>query len=396
MSALNQNQLVLPILEVLEGAGGSVRTSALYDQVAARVGVEQDVRSHRAKVGNTGQAYNLYERSVRWAQQRAKLQGLIERVEDRHWRLTGKGKNTLRAAAPGVVITIFTTDNGVALYGHAEDAVGHIEDDSVQLILTSPPYPLLREKEYGNLQADEYIEWLLGIAKDWPRKLTSTGSIVLNLADVWERGRPSISLYQERLLLRLVDDLGLRLCARYAWLNPSKMPSPAEWVTVRRVRVKPSLEQIYWLSPHDHPYADNRQVLQPYSESMKARMAAGGEKGANRPSGFALAEGAFSANNGGSIPSNLIQAANTESNSAYIRYCKEHSFPVHPARFPGVLPGHFIKLLTREGDVVYDPFGGSLKTGEVAEQHGRRWICSERVLEYIQGGRGRFPQAAAA
>jgi site-specific DNA-methyltransferase (cytosine-N4-specific) len=394
VSALNQNQLVLPILEVLEGAGGSVPTSVLYDQVAARVGVEQDVRSHRAKVGNTGQSYNLYERSVRWAQQRAKLQGLIERVEDCHWRLTGKGKNTLRAAAPGVVITIFTTEHGVALYGHAEDAVGHIDDDSVQLILTSPPYPLLREKEYGNLQADEYIEWLLGIAKDWPRKLTSSGSIVLNLADVWERGRPSISLYQERLLLRLVDDLGLRLCARYAWLNPSKMPAPAEWVTVRRVRVKPSLEQVYWLSPHDHPYADNRQVLRPYSASMKARIADGGEKRAVRPSGYQHAAGAFGADNGGSIPDNLIVASNTTSNSVYIRSCKEHGLPVHPARWPGGVPEHFIKMLTRKGDVVYDPFGGSLKTGEVAERLKRKWICSELNLEYLLGARNRFAGVA--
>ena len=332
MSALNQNQMVLPILEALDGLGAPVPTAALYDQVAARVGIEPEVRSHRAEVGNTGQTYNLYERSVRWAQQRAKLQGLIERVEDRHWRLTSKGKNTLRSAAPGVVITIFTTEHGVALYGHAEDAVGHIDDNSVQLILTSPPYPLIREKEYGNLQADEYIDWFLGLAKDWPRKLTSTGSIVLNLADVWERGRPSLSLYQERLLLRLVDDLGLRLCARYAWLNPSKMPAPAEWVTVRKVRVKPSLEQIYWLSPHDNPYADNRQVLRPYSDAMKARLAAGGEKRANRPSGYQLAEGAFSTDNGGSIPDNLIVAAGTNRIPTYIRACRTR-YSVHPARF---------------------------------------------------------------
>lgn len=395
MSALNQNQLVLPILEALEQAAKPVQTADLYDQVAERVGVDPGVRAHRAEVGNTGQAYNLYERSVRWAQQRAKLQGLIERVEDRHWRLTGKGKNTLRAAAPGVVITIFTTEHGVALYGHAEDAVGHIDDGCVQLILSSPPYPLLREKEYGNLvQADEYIEWLLGIAKDWPRKLTSTGSIVLNLADVWERGRPSLSLYQERLLLRLVDDLGLRLCARYAWLNPSKLPAPAEWVTIRRVRVKPSLEQIYWLSPHDHPYADNRQVLRPYSAAMKGRIADGGEKRAVRPSGYQHAAGAFGADNGGSIPDNIIVASNAESNSTYIRSCKKNGLPVHPARFPGSVPEHFIKMLTREGDVVYDPFGGSLKTGEVAERLKRRWICSELNLEYLLGARYRFAGAA--
>lgn len=394
MNTPTQNQLVLPILESLDSAGGSLRTRDLYDRVAERVDLPDGARADRAEVGNTGQVYNLYERSVRWAQQRAKLQGLIERVEDRHWRLTGKGTKALREAVPGVVITVFETEQGVALFGHAEDAVGHIEDGSVQLVLTSPPYPLLREKQYRNLPAEEWIEWFLGIAKDWPRILTKDGSIVLNLADVWEPGRPSISLYQERLLLRLVDDLGLRLCQRYAWLNPSKLPAPAEWVTVRRVRVKPSLEQIYWLSPHDHPYADNRAVLRPYSERMKARLAEGGERAAVHPSGHRYAAGAFSVDHGGSIPDCLIQAPNCESNSAYIRYCKTNGFPVHPARWPGSVPSHFIKLCTRAGDVVYDPFGGSLKTGEEAENFGRKWICSERVLDYVFGGRGRFRLAA--
>ena len=387
MSA-TQSQLVLPILEALDANGGRADISCIYDGVAAITGVCVDERQRRGVVSEGGASINLWERTVRWSQQRAKLLGLIERAEERHWELTGKGKAALRAARPGIVITVYENAHGVALYGRCEDAVAYIDDASVSLILTSPPYPLLRPKQYGNLDVKEYIEWFMGVAKDWPRKLTADGSIVLNLGDVWERGRPTQSVYQERLLVRLVDELGLRLCQRFAWLNPSKLPAPAEWVTIRRVRMKPGLETIYWLSPHDHPFADNRAVLRPYSESMRARIAAGGEKKAARPSGYGLAAGAFGKDAGGSIPDNLLVAPNTESNSRYIRYCRENDLPVHPARFPTAVPQFFIKALTRPGDTVWDPMAGSLTTAAEAQELERKWIASEMHLEYLLGGIG--------
>ncbi len=174
------------------------------------------------------------------------------------------------------------------------------------------------------------------------------------------------------------------------------MPSPAEWVTVRRVRCKSSVEQILWLSPTAHPYADNKSILVPYSEAMKKRLAAGGETSASRPSGYQIAAGAFGTDNGGAIPGNLITAANTESSSAYIAGCKAAGLPVHPARFPAALPEHFIKFLTKEQDLVFDPFGGSLTTAAAAERLNRRWIASEAVLDYLEGARLRFPDAVAA
>lgn len=383
-----QAQLVFPILESMEEVGGVSTIQSLYDQVARKTQIDEQTRNQRGVVGEKGQTVNLFERHVRWAQQRAKLMGLMEPVEARHWRITGKGKEALREAAPGIIITVFETEKGVALFGRAEDAVAYIEDQSLQLIFTSPPYPLLRKKEYGNVSADEYVEWFLGIAKDWPKKLTKDGSLVINLADVWQPGTPTVSLYQERLILKLADELGFRLAQRYAWLNPSKMPAPAEWVTVRRVRVKPSLEQIYWLSMSDHPYADNRAVLRPYSDSMRKRLAGGGEKGALRPSGHLLKSGAFGQDHGGSIPDNLIVAANTESGGNYHRYCRDNGIKIHPASFPKALPEHFLRFLTREGDTVYDPFSGSLTMGEVAERLNRRWIASELHLDYLLGGAG--------
>ncbi len=394
MGRITQDQMILPLLESLDERGGRADVQTLYESVAERVAVDTATRQKRIAVGKAGQVVNAFERDVRWAQQRAKLMGLIEPVEARHWRLTGKGRESLHEAAPGVVITVFETPEGVALFGRCEDAIGYIEDGSVQLLLTSPPFPLLRPKAYGNHEAEEYVDWFLNIAKDWPRKITGDGSIVINLADVWERGRPTLSLYQEKLLIQLTEQLGLRLCQRFSWLNPAKLPAPAEWVTVRRVRVKPSLEQIYWLSPHDHPYADNRAVLREYSEAMRARIRRGGEREALRPSGHAFKAGAFGQAHAGSIPDTLICAANTESNSPYQRFCREQGLPVHPARFPAALPEFFIKLMTRAGDTVFDPFGGSLTTAAVAQRLGRRWLSSEMNLEYLRGGRARFAPLA--
>lgn len=387
-----QRQLVLPLLESLDSEGGRARSKVLCNAVAERIGLDPETRNRREVVGAAGKV-NVFDRHVRWAQQRAKLMGLAEPIGDGQWRLTGKGKRALRESAPGIVVTVFVTEKGVALFGRCEDAVGYLDDGSVQTILTSPPYPLLREKQYGNVSPAKYVDWFLRIAEAWPRKLTADGGIVLNLMDVWEPGRPALSLYQERLLVKLEDALGLKLQQRFFWENPSKMPAPAEWVTVRRVRVKPTVEQVYWLSPYEHPYADNRQVLKPYSESMKQRIAQGGERGANRPSGYDLTAGAFGADNGGAIPGNLITAANTESNSDYVRGCKAAGLPVHPARFPSALVEFFVKLLTRPDDLIFDPFGGSGTTASVAERLGRRWVTSEMILEYVRGMAIRFQQS---
>ncbi len=383
-----QQQIVLPLLDYLEEAGGEARTSDIYEAVATRCGLSDEERAETVILG--GRNVNVFERSTRWAQQRAKLMGLAAPAGNGVWQITGRGKNSLRQAAPGIVITIFTTSMGVALFGRAEEAIGYIEDGSVASLITSPPYPLLREKQYGNKHANEYVDWLLRIAEMWPKKLAQDGSIILNLGDVWTSGEPFLSLYQERLLVRLQDELGWKLAGRYSWQRPAAMPPPAEWVTVRRVRVKQSLEQIYWLAPNGEPYADNRNVLVPYSESMQDRLAAGGERGASRPSGYELAEGAFATDNGGAIPGNLLVASNTDSNGTYIQSCRKQGLPVHPARFPRQIPEHFIKLTTRRGETVLDPFAGSCMTGAVAEELGRRWIGMDLTLDYLYGAANRF------
>jgi site-specific DNA-methyltransferase (cytosine-N4-specific) len=186
----------------------------------------------------------------------------------------------------------------------------------------------------------------------------------------------------------LCRELGFHLAQEFYWWNPAKLPTPAEWVTVRRIRVKDAINTVYWFSKSPWPRASNRRVLAPYSDSMKALLK-NGYKAKLRPSGHDISD-KFHRNNGASIPPNLLAIPNTESNSFYLRYCKEKGLTPHPARFPAILPEYFIRMLTDEGDFVFDPFAGSAVTGEVCERLNRRWLCCEILPEYVVGAIGRF------
>ncbi len=136
------------------------------------------------------------------------------------------------------------------------------------------------------------------------------------------------------------------------------------------------------------PKADNRKVLKPYSQSMK-QLLKKGYKAKLRPSGHDISD-KFQKDNQGAIPPNLLEIANTESNSAYMRRCKTAGIKPHPARFPQGFAEFFVKFLTDEGDLVLDPFAGSNTTGFVAENLQRRWISFEINEDYVTGSLYRF------
>lgn len=263
-----------------------------------------------------------------------------------------------------------------------------VADEFVDLIMTSPPFGLVRKKAYGNEDADEYVAWFEQFAEQFSRILKPEGSLVIDIGGAWKKGLPTRSLYHYELVLMLAKKFGFHLAQEFFWWNPAKLPTPAEWVTVRRVRVKDAVNYVWWLSKTPFPKASNRRVLQPYSESMTS-LIENGYTPRLRPSGHDISD-KFQRDNGGAIPPNLLALANTESNSAYSRYCRENGLTEHPARFPAGLPAFFIRMLTDENDVVLDPFAGSCMTGAVAEEMGRRWICCELSPEYLAGAKGRF------
>ena len=263
-----------------------------------------------------------------------------------------------------------------------------IDDETVDLIMTSPPFGLVRKKEYGNVDADEYLSWFRPFANHFARILKPQGSLVIDIGGSWQSGMPTKSLYQYELLIALCKEFDFHLAQEFFWWNPSRLPTPAEWVNVRRIRVKDAVNNIFWLSRTPWPKASNRRVLTPYSKSMEQLLETG-YRAKKRPSGHDISE-SFSKDNGAAIPPNLLAVANTESNSQYVRYCEDNNLPVHPARFPALIPEYFIRFLTDSGDLVLDPFAGSCTTGEVAEKLGRRWLCGEIQEQYLHGAQGRF------
>lgn len=282
----------------------------------------------------------------------------------------------------------YTQQYGAAYLGDGLELIKSLKDYSVNLILTSPPFALTRKKEYGNETAEKYVNWFLPFAYEFKRVLTNDGSLVIDLGGAYLPGYPVRSIYQYELLVRLCKEVGLFLAQEFYHYNPSRLPTPAEWVTVRRIRVKDSVNVVWWLSKTENPKADNRKVLKPYSESMK-NLLKNGYKAKLRPSGHDISN-KFQKDNMGAIPPNLLELANTESNSAYIRRCKEAEVVVHPARFPSGFAEFFIKFLTDETDMILDPFAGSNTTGFVAEDLLRRWIAFEINEEYLIGSHYRF------
>ncbi|MEA5595552.1 site-specific DNA-methyltransferase [Rivularia sp. UHCC 0363] len=282
----------------------------------------------------------------------------------------------------------YSTKYGAAYLGDSLQLTKNIPENSINLILTSPPFALNRKKEYGNETADKYIEWFLPFTYEFKRVLAENGSFVLDLGGAYLPGNPIRSIYQYELLIRLCKEVGFYLAQEFYHYNPSRLPTPAEWVTIRRIRVKDSVNSVWWLSKTPHPKADNRKVLKPYSQSMK-NLLKKGYKAKLRPSGHDISD-KFQKDNQGAIPPNLLEIANTESNSAYMRRCKEAGVKPHPARFPRGFAEFFIKFLTDEDDIVLDPFAGSNTTGFVAETLQRRWISFEINENYLVGSQYRF------
>jgi len=306
----------------------------------------------------------------------------------------------------------FSTKMGNAYLGDSLAILPEIQSQSIDLICTSPPFALERKKAYGNVAESEYVAWFMKFAKEFRRILKPRGSLVVDIGGAWIKGQPVRSLYHFQLVIDLCKPVeeggcGFNLAQELYWYNPAKLPTPAEWVTVRRERVKDAVDTVWWLSLDEHPKADNRRILKAYSDSQRKLMV-NGYRAKKRPSGHDIST-KFGKDNKGAIPPNLINglddtshkmgdlvpvnlivAANTSSMDAYLRACRVHNIKPNPARFPPALPEFVIGLCTEKGDVVLDPFAGSNMTGYVAEQMGRHWIAIELNEEYLKGAKFRF------
>jgi len=304
---------------------------------------------------------------------------------------------------------LYQTDLGRMFCGKAEDLLRQrpLTDlrGQVQLVFTSPPFPLNRKKKYGNLEGEQYLRWLADFAPVLKDYLTTDGSIVIELGNAWEPGRPTMSTLPLRALLEFQQAAELFLCQEFICFNPARLPSPAQWVTVERIRVKDAFTRVWWLSPVDKPKADNRKILTEYSRSMRQLLERGTYNPGRRPSEHDIGEQSFLSEHRGAIPPNVLvpppsstlpevtevlRIANTSSSDPYQAYCRKHDIVPHPARMPAKLVEFFVSFLTDPGDLVLDPFGGSNSTGLVAEKLGRSWAAIEADHAYAMASQSRF------
>jgi site-specific DNA-methyltransferase (cytosine-N4-specific) len=315
-----------------------------------------------------------------------------------------------REAAHSTFNPIYSTDLGAAFCGDSMEVLGskrfQQHQGETQLVFTSPPFPLNTKKKYGNVQGDAYIEWFAQFAPLLRNLVAADGSIVIEIGNAWEPGRPVMSTLVLRALLRFLEKGGLNLCQEFVWYNPARLPSPVQWVNVERIRVKDAFTRIWWMSPSDRPKADNRRVLREYSESMKKLIKTGKYNAGRRPSEHNIGKKSFKTDNKGAIPPNvlngddapslstLLKGTNTRSHDQYQLFCREREIPLHPARMPPELVEFFVRFLTNENDLVLDPFAGSNTTGAVAERLGRRWISCEASWNYASSSIARFAPEA--
>lgn len=374
----------------------------LYAKLSAEQALPACHWNKRVPIGKSGQLHSPERRQTRWIQQTMKALGLIERVPGERgvWRATEKlrQKGALTEAPSKMVMLGFHTDLGIALWADCRDVFSRI-DEPVHLMLSSLPYLLRRARAYGGpTEERQYVDFVCSILEPIVKHLVPGGSICLNLTnDSFVEGSPARSLYRERLVLALHDRFGLHKMDTLIWSNPTKAPGPVAWSSKKRYQLNVGWEPIYWFTNDPSQVrSDNRRVLRPHTEAQLKLIARGGESrkgtygdGANR-----ISPGSFSNPTAGAIPRNILQFPHRcPSQREMRRELKAMGMPMHGATFPLALAKFLIEFLTEEGDLTVDICGGWLTSALAAEETGRRWIATEKILEYVAGAQLRFRNA---
>ena len=384
----------------IKSQNGELTNSQLYNEVAEAVSVDQNSDVLSAPVGKSETVRNLFHRQIRWYQQTLKAMNVLERVDGKRgvWKLSDKAKKELLPIRRGLTVLAFSTDLGVALWSNAEDGFAGL-DQEITLCFTSSPYPLQNPRAYGNVDANQFVDFICSTLEPVIERLTDDGSLVLNVTnDIFLSKSPARSTYLERLVIALEDRLSLFLMDRIIWSNPSKLPGPTYWASVTRQQLNVGWEPVLWFAKNPLKVkSNNRRVLNAHTPQQAKLIAQGGEKreAVYGDGAYRLNHGSFGNRTLGSIPKNVIHHSHhCPWGSRYRQYCKDQGLPQHSAGMPFAIAEFFIKFLTDEGDLVADLFGGRVMTGRAAESLGRRWWVTELMHQYLAGGAGLFKSAA--
>lgn len=237
-----------------------------------------------------------------------------------------------------------------------------LEDDSVDLIVTSPPYAERRKKAYGGVPPEQYVEWFMPISAELLRVLKPTGSFVLNIKEGTEDGERQTYVYELAMALR-----------RQGWLFIDEMiwhktnPFP----TGSKKRLKDGFERCYQFAKTKHfkffPDAVRTKSASKWARDNERRKNKGAHRTTNG-SGMNMSRRVV-----GELvrPSNVVTMPSSSLNIG------------HPAVYPIGLPDFFVRLTTEAGDTVLDPFMGSGTTALAARGLGRRYVGLELSEEYL-------------
>ncbi|MCW2240723.1 site-specific DNA-methyltransferase [Azospirillum canadense] len=382
-----QSLLAFPLLQALDDAGGTARPCDIYEQIADRLAMPTEARSATRTCAN-GRAYNHLQQQIRWTRQTAKARGLIVDAGRGLWQLADPAYAKLGRIRRGAVYLAWSTDLGIGLWAHAEDAASEIAPGSVQLVLSSPVYPIQSGRQYGAMTPAIWLDWMSRLTRLWADLITDDGIIVLNVADVHIPGIPAMSPYLYRYMLDAIENIGLYEQQPDYWLNPTKLGN-IQWTAKSRYIPKGAIEHVKFLSRSPFPKRTVDNILVP-RKSTPDRVAADRVRSKERrPSGYDINSAAFHANDE-AIPNNLLIAGGVPASDTYSRRCRAAGLPIHPARFPKALAERVILQTTDPGDLCYDPMAGSATVAEVAQALGRRAIVSEPMLAYVEGQRVRL------
>ena len=249
--------------------------------------------------------------------------------------------------------------------GDCSNVLKGFEKDSVDLIFTSPPYADSRKNTYGGIHPDKYVEWFLPLSKELLRLLKPTGTFVLNIKEKVVDGE------RHTYVIDLIHEMrkqGWLWTEEFIWHK--KNSYPGKWPN----RFRDSWERLLQFNKVKRFNMYQEEVMVPVGDWAKSRLKNLSKTDKTRDN--AKNGSGFGKNVSNWLGRDLVYPTNvlhlaTECNN------KEHS-----AAFPDELPEWFIKLFTKEGDVVLDPFMGSGTTVIVANKMGRVGVGIEIVKEF--------------
>jgi len=249
--------------------------------------------------------------------------------------------------------------------GDSREQLKSLPDDSVDLIVTSPPYADQRKNVYGGIRPEDYIDWFLPISKQLLRVLKPSGTFILNIKEKAVNGERSTYVIELILAMRAQ---GWLWTEEFIWHK--KNCYPGKWPN----RFRDSWERLLQFNKNKKFNMYQEAVMVPMGEWASSRLKSLSETDKTRDtskvgSGFGKNISNW-VNREMAYPTNVLHLA-TECNN------KNHS-----AAFPAALPEWFIKLFSQENDTVLDPFMGSGTTVLVANRLRRHAIGIDNVAAY--------------